>query len=32
MAMKSISTFLLGFMTASTPILVYIAWLAWRIG
>jgi hypothetical protein len=32
LGMKSISTFLLGFVAASTPVLVYIAWVAWRIG
>jgi hypothetical protein len=28
--MRSTGEFLFGFMAASTPILIYIAWVAWR--
>jgi hypothetical protein len=31
-AMKSTGAFLFGFMAASTPIFIYIAWVTWRIG
>jgi hypothetical protein len=30
--MKGTGAFLFGSMAASTPILIYIAWVAWRIG
>jgi hypothetical protein len=30
--MRSTGIFLFGFMAASTPILIYIGWLAWGIG
>jgi hypothetical protein len=29
--MRSAESFLFGFMAASTPILIYIAWMTWRI-
>jgi hypothetical protein len=29
--MKSTKAFLLGFMAAWTPILIYVAWITWRI-
>jgi hypothetical protein len=31
-AIRSTGAFLFGFMAASTPIFIYIAWIAWRIG
>jgi hypothetical protein len=29
--MKNATAFLLGFVAALTPVLIYVAWLAWRI-
>ena len=31
LAMRSIEAFLFGFTAASTPILIYVAWIAWRL-
>lgn len=31
LAMKNSIAFLLGFAATSTPILIYIAWVTWRI-
>jgi hypothetical protein len=29
--MKNATAFLLGFVAASTPILIYVVWVTWRI-
>jgi hypothetical protein len=31
LAMRSTAAFMLGFIAASTPILIYVAWVAWRV-